>query len=134
MLLLRGAHPLPLGEGWGEGTMPTNYRGGAIKSTLLDRSRRLRRESTDAERAIWRLLRNRQFVGTKFRRQHEYGRYILDFFCPEQKLAIEVDGEQHLTPVGARRDAARSRHLAAQGVRVRRFTNIEVLRETDTVL
>lgn len=57
--------------------------------------RRLRREATDAERALWHILRNRQLTGAKFRCQQQFGPYVLDFFCLEHRLVIEVDGGQH---------------------------------------
>ena len=97
-------------------------------------SRQLRRESTDAERILWRHLRDRQLAGAKFRRQHQFGPYILDFYCAEHHLAVEADGGQHYSDAGETRDAERTRYLAARGVRVLRFTNIEILQETDAVL
>jgi adenine-specific DNA-methyltransferase len=63
---------------------------------LLDRCRRLRRDSTDAEQLLWRLLRGRQVGGAKFRRQHQYGPYILDFFGAEHKLVVEADARATL--------------------------------------
>ncbi|MEK7751746.1 MAG: endonuclease domain-containing protein, partial [Acidobacteriota bacterium] len=71
----------------------------------MERRRRLRREATDAESLLWRLLRGRQLAGEKFRRQHQVGPYILDYYCPSQKIAIEADGGQHLTVEGLARDA-----------------------------
>jgi very-short-patch-repair endonuclease len=111
-----------------------NYRGGATTTHLRDRSRQLRRDSTDAERVLWRLLRDRRLAGKKFRRQHEFGPYILDFFCAARSLAIEIDGEQHLTPEGLRKDEARTRYVAAQGVHLVRFNNVEVLQQQEAVL
>src|SRR6266487_4234680 len=89
----------------------------------------LRRESTEAERILWQLIRDRQIAGAKFRRQYQHGRYVLDFFCVERRLAIEVDGSQHYTPEGIDRDLRRTAYLTNCGVRVLRFTNVEVLRE-----
>src|SRR5207244_9359425 len=83
---------------------------------------------------LWSKIRGSQLYGAKFRRQHEFGPYILDFFCAEQRVAIELDGSQHITSDGVASDEARSRYLAAQHVRVIRFTNLEVMRETDAVL
>ena len=62
---------------------------------LRDRARRLRRERTDAERTLWQRLRGKQLGGLKFRRQHVVGPWILDFYCPECRLAVELDGGQH---------------------------------------
>ena len=70
--------------------------GQANKKILSNRlQRRLRNEMTDAEKALWKVLRSRQVSGFKFRRQHPFGDYILDFVCLERKLVIEVDGGQH---------------------------------------
>ena len=65
---------------------------------FLTLRRELRREATEAESALWALLRGRQLVGFKFRRQYSCGSYILDFFCPARRLAIELDGGQHFDP------------------------------------
>jgi len=66
--------------------------------TPLARRRQLRRSSTDAEAFLWYHLRSRRLAGFKFRRQHPYGPFILDFFCAERNLAIELDGGQHFEP------------------------------------
>ena len=91
------------------------------------RRQALRRNATIAERALWRLLRSRQLEGYKFRRQHAVGPYILDFYCAPGRLAVEVDGSQHYTSTGLADDALRTLYLRAAGVRVLRFTNVEVL-------
>jgi very-short-patch-repair endonuclease len=97
----------------------------------IARARELRRESTDAERALWRALRSRQVGGVKFRRQHPLGPYVVDFLCYEHKLVVEVDGGQHaLSPS----DGARTRWLEANGFRVIRFWNNDVLTRTEGVL
>jgi very-short-patch-repair endonuclease len=70
----------------GEGKKP------AIPEDIFKYARELRRNQTDAEQLLWGLLRDRRFAGKKFRRQHPVGRYILDFYCHELKLAIELDG------------------------------------------
>ncbi|MGE3858107.1 MAG: endonuclease domain-containing protein [Dehalococcoidia bacterium] len=97
------------------------------------RRRELRRQATDAERALWRILRSRQLEGYKFRRQHAAGPYILDFFCADAMLAVEVDGGQHYTPAGLADDAERTADLAAGGVRVLWVTNAEILTNADGV-
>ena len=93
--------------------------------------RTLRNNMSDAEQALWHLLRSRQICGLKFRRQHPFGDYILDFVCLENKLVIEVDGGQH----GERGeyDEIRTRNLLAAGFRVLRFWNNEVLQEIEEV-
>ena len=122
---------LPLGEGWGEGVshIPVTKPHKPRNEEAADRRRRLRRDSTDAERALWHVLRNRQIAGVKFGRQHQYGPYVLDFFCVERRLAVEVDGSQHYTPDGLARDSVRTAYLEARGVSVLRFSNLEVLSE-----
>ena len=95
--------------------------------------RMLRRNATDAERRLWSMLRNRQIGGLKFRRQYAFGPYVLDFFCLNQKLAIEADGGSHLTPEGQAHDRVRTEYLQHHGVRVLRFTNTEILNESEVV-
>jgi len=111
----------------------TNYRGGDRRVHNLSRARELRRNSTDAERALWRLLRSEGFEAWKFRRQHQFGPFILDFFCARAKLAIEVDGGQHYSDEAQAADERRSGVLNANGIRVLRFTNTQVMLEPDAV-
>ncbi|MFY9261508.1 MAG: DUF559 domain-containing protein [Gallionella sp.] len=87
-------------------------------------SRQLRHEMTDAEQCLWRHLRMRQIRGIKFRRQHPVGRYILDFACLEKRIAVELDGSQHIE--NTEKDDVRTQWLAAQGWRVLRFWNNEI--------
>ncbi len=94
--------------------------------------RELRNNSTDAERALWQKLRGRQLDGMKFRRQHPFGDYILDFACLETKLAIELDGGQHAEAVAY--DNERTRTLEKSGFVVLRFWNNEVFENMDGVL
>ena len=96
------------------------------------RARRLRRAATDAERGLWLLLRDRRLCGLKFRRQHQIGRYVVDFCCVGRRLIIEVDGSQHAYNVAA--DATRTAYLNRHGYRVVRFWNSEVLSESEAVL
>jgi very-short-patch-repair endonuclease len=100
----------------------------------LRRRRDLRRNSTDAERALWSHLRAKRFMSLKFRRQHPYGPYILDFYCQARRLAIELDGGQHFEPGAAAYDRCRTAFLDRNGIKVLRFTNDVVLREIGTVL
>src|SRR5687767_4413459 len=95
-------------------------------------ARRLRREATDAERAFWLAVRNRQQGGLKFRRQVSIGSYIADFACVEAMLIIEFDGSQHADAVEY--DARRTRYLEDQGYRVLRFSNYDVLTNFDGVM
>jgi adenine-specific DNA-methyltransferase len=112
----------------------SDYRDQAVIVGLLKRCRELRRHGTDAEALLWSVLRARQVAGFKFRRQHQLGPYILDFFCAEQSLAIELDGDQHALPANVLRDAQRSRFLAERGVTVLRFGNREVLGQLEAVM
>ena len=105
-----------------------------LPESLLNHARQLRTESTDAESLLWRLLRNRQIAGAKFRRQVPVPPYILDFYCHEAKLAIELDGGQHNAPAAQEKDARRSAHIETCGIEVLRFWNNAVLRETEAVL
>ena len=95
------------------------------------RARDLRNNPTEAERTLWQHLRLCQLGGYKFRRQQPLGPYIVDFVCLEKRLIIEVDGGQHGEQ--AARDTGRSAWLEAQGFRVLRFWNHEVLREIEAV-
>ncbi|ROU07505.1 endonuclease domain-containing protein [Lysobacter enzymogenes] len=96
-----------------------------------DFARRLRRTMTDAEQRLWYHLRNRALLGFKFRRQAPIGRYVADFACIERCLIVEIDGGQHN---GRLADAARTRALQAEGYRVLRFWNNDVLLQTHAVL
>ena len=93
-------------------------------------ARAMRRAPTDAERALWRLLRDRRFSGYKFRRQTPLGPFIVDFLCFEARLIIEADGGQHGDNAS---DIARDAWLIGQGFRVRRFWNIEILTQSTMV-
>ncbi|MEE8621680.1 MAG: endonuclease domain-containing protein [Syntrophobacteria bacterium] len=99
---------------------------------MKSRVRALRRNMTDAERLLWRSLRDRQMGGWKFRRQHPIRPFIVDFVCVERKLIIEVDGGQHASKV--QEDASRSGYLRNKGYRILRFWNNQVLKETEAVL
>ena len=102
--------------------------------TLKQQRRELRRNQTDAERALWAKVRNKQFFGMKFFRQYSIGPYILDFYCPTMKLAVELDGGQHNQSDNKEYDAARSEYLKARGIDVMRFWNNEVLLDIQSVL
>jgi very-short-patch-repair endonuclease len=99
---------------------------------LRDRARRLRKEMTDAERALWAKIGQRQIDGFQFRRQFPLGQYIVDFVCFERQLVIEVDGGQHTEQKCY--DDRRTAWLENQGFQVLRFWNNEVLTELEVVL
>jgi very-short-patch-repair endonuclease/type II restriction/modification system DNA methylase subunit YeeA len=119
--------PRPLGEGQGEG-----QRG--LSKEMLHRCRELRKNATDAEQLLWSCLRNRALGGYKFRRQHPVGDYILDFYCHEARLCIELDGGGHGETEQAQKDAERTAFLETQGIRVVRYWNHEVLTDLEVVL
>ena len=95
-----------------------------IRPSTRRNARDLRRNPTEAERTLWRHLRQRHVAGRKFRRQHPIGRYVLDFVCLETKLVIELDGGQHADREAE--DQGRTAWLEARGYRVLRFWNTEV--------
>jgi very-short-patch-repair endonuclease len=95
-------------------------------------ARRLRANMTPAERILWQALRGRQLDGLKFRAQHPVGQFILDFWCPACRLAIELDGGLHQSQ--QEQDAARTAQLEAYAYRVIRFRNEEVLTDLPSVL
>jgi len=94
-------------------------------------AKKLRRQLTPAERKLWAVLRG-DALGVSFRRQHAIGAYIADFCCVKKKLVIEVDGGQHLEQ--AEYDAERTKFLEAQGYRVIRFWNNEVMNDIEGVI
>jgi very-short-patch-repair endonuclease len=104
------------------------------KLSIIAFARKLRQEATDAESYLWSILRGRRVRGRKFRRQHPVEPYVLDFFCAELNLCIELDGGQHNEAEGRRKDAIREAFLRQKGIRTLRFTNHDMLRDTDTVL
>ncbi|MBI5102213.1 MAG: DUF559 domain-containing protein [Nitrospirae bacterium] len=99
---------------------------------LKQRRQELRNNQTEAERVFWSLVRNRQFKGKRFFRQYSIGPYVLDFYCPEIKLAIELDGGQHSD--NREYDALRTEFLNAHGVEVIRFWNNEVIHGKEGIL
>ena len=104
-----------------------------IATKPLSRSRALRRDSTESEKRLWSILRDRNLEGWKFRRQVSIDSYVVDFCCLAARLIIELDGDQH-ADARKRYDEARTRELGTRGFRVLRFWNREVLRETDGVI
>jgi very-short-patch-repair endonuclease len=93
-------------------------------------ARNLRQTTTDAERRMWSALRDRRLLKYKFRRQHPIGHYIVDFACTQYRLVVEIDGSQHAE---SSKDARRTAFLEAQGWKVVRFWNNDVLANTTAV-
>jgi type I restriction-modification system DNA methylase subunit/very-short-patch-repair endonuclease len=119
--------PLPEGEG-------KHFRGGFDFAGLTKKARGLRQEQTPAEGLLWALLRNRQLGGAKFRRQHQYGDYICDFYCNDAKLVVECDGDVHNSKEQQAKDKKRDAYLRSQGLTVLRFKNERILKDTESVL
>ena len=105
----------------------------ASRRTKIKTSRELRKNQTDAERILWNILRNRLLDGIKFRRQYCIDKYILDFYSPEFKLAIEADGGQHYEDSGMKQDRVRSKELLRLGIKILRFNNLDILDNSEGV-
>jgi very-short-patch-repair endonuclease len=101
------------------------------RKELKDRRRDLRNNPTRAEKEMWQGLRKHRAAGYKFRRQHSLGPFIVDFYLPEWKLAVEIDGATHDDPIKKEYDARRTEFLHANKVEVIRFTDGEVLWSVD---
>ncbi len=96
--------------------------------------KKLRNEPTIAEKLLWDKLRDKRLEGKKFRRQHSVGSYILDFYCPQRRLAIELDGDSHFTNSSIEYDMIRTAFLNNANIQVLRFTNTEVFENLEEVL
>ncbi len=88
---------------------------------------------TSAEKLFWSKVANRQFKNLKFRKQHGIGQYIVDFYCPEQKLIIEIDGDSHFSEIAKKEDEKRTQYLESFGYKVIRYNNLEVLNNINGV-
>ncbi len=89
---------------------------------------------TDAERALWSKLRRKQLNGRIFYRQKNIGNFIVDFYCPAAKLIVELDGGQHYSAEGRAKDETRDQCLAKVGLKVIRFSDLDILKNMDGVL
>ena len=101
---------------------------------LRENRKKLRNSLTPAEAKLWSLLKNSQLEKRKFRRQHSVGPYVLDFYCPSERLSIELDGAAHFTDGGYKYDSARTEYLDALNICVIRFENKDVFENTEGVL
>jgi len=112
--------------------MPTNH----VHNLHHQKSTRraLRNNLTPAEAILWRVVQRSQLAGRKFRRQHSIGPYIVDFYCPTEKLVVELDGAGHFTVSGEANDVERTAYLNGLGLRVLRFENSAVVQQTESVL
>ena len=104
------------------------------KKYLKQYRKDLRNSGTPAEATLWTVLQKKQVAGRKFRRQHSIGNYIVDFYCPAEKLAIELDGEGHFTSAGFLKDKERDAYLNENGITVLRFENKEVYHNLEGIL
>ncbi|MEK7353219.1 MAG: endonuclease domain-containing protein [Chloroflexota bacterium] len=95
-------------------------------------ARQMRKESTDAERVLWRHLRRRQLLGHRFRRQHSVERFIVDFYCAEAGVVVEVDGPIH--QYSREEDRIRQAYIESVGLRVLRFSNDQVCHNLESVM
>lgn len=102
--------------------------------SLLPLRRVLRRTMPEPEMLVWRGLRARQLHEYKFRRQQSIGLYIVDFYCPQAKLIVEIDGDSHDWGDTPKRDVVRQQFLEARGLHLLRYTNADVMRNLDAVL
>lgn len=125
--------PLPKGEG-GRDRVKTHYRAGYDYATLIEEVRKLRKNQTRAEEIFWEIVRNRKLNGLKFRRQHQIGNYVADFFCNDLKLIIEFDGGIHNNPEQKLRDKWRDENLTALGFKTLRFKNEELFTSPESVI
>ncbi|GAB3552261.1 endonuclease domain-containing protein [Spirosoma fluminis] len=94
----------------------------------------LRNDATPAEQVLWGYLRGSQLGGRKFRRQHSVGFFVLDFYCPAERLAVELDGAVHDKPDARTYDEERQQAIESLGITVLRFPNDAVFRSVDQVL
>ena len=101
---------------------------------LYQYGRELRQESTEAEKLLWTELRNRKLNGLKFRRQHALDKFIVDFYCNERKLVVELDGGVHDEKINKEYDEARTAMLGGLGIYTLRFRNDEVINNIESVL
>lgn len=112
--------------------MPPTLKGDASR---LEFKRRLRSElSTEPEQRLWYRIRSKQLNSLKFRRQHGIGPYIVDFYCPEMKIIIEIDGETHFTDEQKALDSKREDYLRSLGLKIVRYTNDEIMKNLEGVL
>ncbi|HHT9114862.1 MAG: HsdR family type I site-specific deoxyribonuclease [Planctomycetes bacterium] len=117
----------------GRGESP-NYRGGFTFSGLVQKTRELRLKQTNAEQIVWEMLRDGQFLGLKFRRQHQIGEYIADFYCHEKLLVVEIDGSIHIKEEVRKKDHKRDSYFQSLGLKVIRFSNETILNDPEKFL
>ena len=101
---------------------------------LKEKRKALRSNSTSAEAILWKMLKAKHIEGKRWRRQFSIGNFILDFYCPEIKLCIELDGSEHYTVSGQFNDERREEFLKSQGITIIRFENKEIWHYTEQII
>ena len=104
------------------------------RNILKERRKELRNSLTPAEAKLWSQLKDSKLENRKFRRQHSVGPYVLDFYCPSEKLCIEMDGAGHFTDGGYEYDAERTEYLRSLNIKVIRFENKDIFDNTEGIL
>ena len=103
-------------------------------TNLKGRARQLRKNMTNAEILLWSKVKGKQLKGLQFYRQKTIGGYIVDFYCPRAKLVLELDGGQHFTDDGRKKDKQRDEYLNELGIKVLRISDSDVFKNTEAVL
>ena len=119
------SHQNSIYKGEGKSKIPSFLRRGCRGG--LEQRREQRKNLTPAERKLWQKLRSKKLAGLKFRRQHQIGHYIVDFYCPKLALIIEIDGSIHVEPQKIEEDKRRQKELEHRGYRVIRYNNNDVV-------
>lgn len=104
------------------------------KPILKERRKALRNNATKAEKLLWKILQSSAVEGRKFRRQHSIGYYIVDFYCPEERLILEIDGDVHDVDFVKEHDIEREEHLKEMDFKVLRIRNEEIFENSDKVV
>ena len=107
---------------------------GNTKPSVYENAKELRQVQTKSEEILWKYLRNRKLMNLKFRRQHPFENFVLDFYCHERKLCIEADGNIHNSKENIEYDNNRTRILKENGITVMRFANHEITDSIGAVL
>jgi very-short-patch-repair endonuclease len=104
------------------------------KTNNKEKRRELRKNQTPEELIFWAHVKNRKFHGYKFRRQYSIGNYVVDFYCPELKLVVEIDGGQHYEENRIEHDKFRTKFFNDAGMKVRRYTNLDIKNNLESAL
>ncbi len=104
------------------------------RKPLKEFRKELRNNLTPAEAVLWTALQKKQLEGRKFRRQHSIGKYVVDFYCPAEKLVVELDGAEHYTPEGSDYDEKRDAFIIGLNIKVLRYENRDIYNNLEAVL